>query len=75
MDGLVRIKRGPEVAGKIMLTADFRDIDTRHIAFTMSPHEECGVEEAVRLVATHGGRSTVLTLRTPRPASSSSAKP
>ena len=28
----------------------------------MSPHEECAVEEAVRLIAKHGGRSTVLTV-------------
>ncbi|HEX2784011.1 MAG TPA: hypothetical protein VHN36_10530, partial [Ilumatobacteraceae bacterium] len=30
--------------------------------FTMSPHEECAVEEAVRLVEQHGGEATVLTL-------------
>jgi len=44
------------------LTADAQEIDTRHLAFTISPHEECCVEEAVRLVAAHGGHSTVLTL-------------
>lgn len=59
---LVCIKRVPAVAGKITLTPDAQEIDTRHLAFTMSPHEECAVEEAVRLVAAHGGTSTVLTL-------------
>src|SRR4249920_1459428 len=28
----------------------------------MSPHEECGVEEAVRIVEANGGESVVLTL-------------
>jgi electron transfer flavoprotein beta subunit len=59
---LVCVKRVPAVAGKISLTGDGREIDTRHLAFTVSPHEECAAEEAVRLVAAHGGESTVLTL-------------
>lgn len=62
MNVLVGIKRVPAVAGKITLTADEQEIDTRHLAFTMSPHEECAVEEAVRLVTAHGGSATVLTL-------------
>lgn len=62
MNILVCVKRVPAVAGKITLTTDQQEIDTRHLAFTMSPHEECAVEEAVRLVAAHGGSSTVLTL-------------
>jgi electron transfer flavoprotein beta subunit len=59
---LVCVKRVPAAAGKITLTADQQEIDTRHLAFTISPHEECAVEEAVRLVTAHGGSSTVLTL-------------
>jgi electron transfer flavoprotein beta subunit len=62
MNVLVCVKRVPAVAGKITLTPDAQEIDTRHLGFTMSPHEECAVEEAVRLVTTHGGESTVLTL-------------
>ena len=45
-----------------MLTADAQAIETRHLGFTISPHEECGVEEAVRLVEANGGESVVLTL-------------
>ena len=45
-----------------MLTEDGRAIDTRHLGFTMSPHEECGVEEAVRLIEANKGESVVLTL-------------
>jgi electron transfer flavoprotein beta subunit len=59
---LVCIKRVPATAGKITLTADEQAIDTRFLGFTMSPHEECGVEEAVRIVEAQGGSSTVLTL-------------
>ena len=41
-------------------------IETRHLGFTISPHEECGVEEAVRhRRASTAARSTVLTLGPP----------
>jgi electron transfer flavoprotein beta subunit len=62
MNILVFIKRIPATGGRITLTADERDIDTHLLGFTMSPHEECAVEEAVRLIEAHGGSSTVLTL-------------
>ncbi|HEY7589799.1 MAG TPA: electron transfer flavoprotein subunit beta/FixA family protein, partial [Candidatus Limnocylindrales bacterium] len=41
---------------------DGQEIDTRFLGFTVSPHEECAVEEAVRIVEKHGGSTTVLTL-------------
>ena len=59
---LVCVKRVPMTGGKIVLTANEQEIETRHLGFTISPHEECGVEEAVRLVEAHGGESVVLTL-------------
>ena len=62
MRALVCVKRVPMTGGKIVLTEDAQEIDTRHLGFTISPHEECGVEEAVRLVEAHGGESVVLTL-------------
>ena len=62
MNVLVCVKRVPATGGRIVLTADGQDIDTRYLGFTISPHEECGVEEAVRIVEAHGGSSTVLTL-------------
>jgi len=62
MNVLVCIKRVPATAGQITLTPDAQEIDTRYLGFTISPHEECAVEEAVRLIETHGGMSTVLTL-------------
>ena len=62
MNILVCVKRVPLTGGKITLTEDEQAIQTRHLGFTISPHEECGAEEAVRLVEQHGGSSTVLTL-------------
>src|SRR2546430_1775918 len=49
MNVLVCVKRVPLTGGKIVLTDDERAISTRHLGFTVSPHEECGAEEAVRL--------------------------
>jgi electron transfer flavoprotein beta subunit len=58
----VCVKRVPMVGGRIVLTEDARDVDTRMSGFTVSPHEECAVEEAVRLAERFGGSVTVLTL-------------
>ena len=65
MDVLVCVKRVPLTGGKMVLTADERAIETRHLGFTVSPHEECGVEEAVRIVEAAGGSVTVVTLGPP----------
>jgi electron transfer flavoprotein beta subunit len=59
---LVCVKRVPQTGGRIVLTADGQAIDTRFLGHTVSPHEECGVEEAVRIVEKEGGASAVLTL-------------
>jgi len=59
---LVCVKRVPAVAGRITLTEDERAIDTKYVGFQVGPHEECAVEEAVRLIEAHGGESVVLTL-------------
>jgi electron transfer flavoprotein beta subunit len=56
------IKRVPITGGRILLTDDARAINTQHLGFTKSPHEECGVEEAVRLIEANKGDSVVLTL-------------
>jgi electron transfer flavoprotein beta subunit len=58
----VCVKRVPITGGRILLTADAQAIDTQHLGFTISPHEECGVEEAVRLIEANKGESVVLTL-------------
>jgi electron transfer flavoprotein beta subunit len=68
VDILVCVKRVPMVGGKVVLTADGQNLDTRLSGFTVSPHEECAVEEAVRLTEQHGGSVTVLTLGPPEAA-------
>jgi electron transfer flavoprotein beta subunit len=62
---LVCVKRVPMVGGKIVITPDGQELDTRMSGFTVSPHEECAVEEAVRLTERFGGSVTVLTLGPP----------
>jgi electron transfer flavoprotein beta subunit len=59
---LVCVKRVPETGARIALTPDDRAIDTTLLGFTISPHEECAVEEALRIAEAHGGATTVLTL-------------
>ncbi len=59
---LVCVKRVPSPGARIVLTEDAQRIDTKHLGFTVSPHEECAVEEAVQQVSEHGGEATVLTL-------------
>jgi electron transfer flavoprotein beta subunit len=62
---LVCIKRVPETGARITLTPDAQAIDTSLLGFTISPHEECAVEEALRITETHGGATTVMTLGAP----------
>jgi electron transfer flavoprotein beta subunit len=62
MEILVCVKRVPMVGGRIVVTPDGQDVDTRMSGFTVSPHEECAVEEAVQIIERLGGGVTVLTL-------------
>ena len=64
----VCVKRVPMVGGKIVVTPDGQDLDTRMSGFTVSPHEECAVEEAVQIVERLGGSVTVATLGPPEAA-------
>ena len=59
---LVCVKRVPAPGARINVTADGMAVDSAHLGFTISPHEECAVEEAVLLVGEHGGEVTVMTL-------------
>jgi len=62
MNILVCIKRVPDVGSKFRLTDDGQAIDTTCLGFTISPHEECAVEEAISIIEKTGGNATVLTL-------------
>jgi electron transfer flavoprotein beta subunit len=62
---LVCVKRVPAPGARIVLTDDAQSIDTSLLSFAVSPHEECAVEEGVRIAETHDGSVTVLTLGPP----------
>jgi electron transfer flavoprotein beta subunit len=64
----VCVKRVPMVGGAIVVTPDGLDVDTAMAGFTVSPHEECAVEEAVQITERLGGSVTVLTLGPPQAA-------
>ncbi len=65
MDILVCVKRVPAPGARINVTDDGLAVDTAHLGFTTSPHEECALEEAVQIVEREGGSVTVLTLGPP----------
>ena len=59
---LVCVKRVPITGGRMTLAEDALALETKHLGFTISPHEECAVEEAVRIVEGVGGEVVALTL-------------
>ena len=59
---LVCVKRVPAPGSRINVTDDLLNVDTSHLGFTTSPHEECAVEEATQIIEEHGGSVTVLTV-------------
>jgi electron transfer flavoprotein beta subunit len=69
----VCVKRVPTVGGAIAVTQDGQDVDVTMSGFTVSPHEECAVEEAAQITQRLGGGAqagavTVLTLGPPEAA-------
>lgn len=65
MDVLVCVKRVPGPGSTIPLTEAADMVDTRNLGFTVGPHEECAIEEAVQIAAEHSGTVTVLTVGPP----------
>jgi len=63
-DVLVCIKRVPDLGGEIRLTADQMAVDDSSLGHTVSPHEDCAVELAIKVAKDTGGEATVLTLGT-----------
>lgn len=61
-DVLVCVKRVPDISGEVALTADGQGIDTAQLGFTISEHEACAVELAVRIATDTGGTATVATV-------------
>jgi electron transfer flavoprotein beta subunit len=65
MDILVCVKRVPVIGGTIVVARDGHAVETQMSGFTVSPHEECAVEEAIQITERTGGSVTVLTLGPP----------
>jgi electron transfer flavoprotein beta subunit len=61
MNILVCVKRVPDTGARMEVRADGKAIETRNLGWTISPHEECAVEEAVSIIEKRGGSGTVLT--------------
>jgi electron transfer flavoprotein beta subunit len=61
-DVLVCVKRVPDISGEVALSADGQGVDTGQLGFTISDHEACAVELAVRIAADTGGTATVATV-------------
>ena len=59
MNILVCIKQVPDVGSKFRLTEDGQAIDATNLGFTISPHEECAIEEAISIIDKTGGHATV----------------
>jgi electron transfer flavoprotein beta subunit len=57
MEICVCVKRVPTVGGTIAVTPDGLEVDTTMSGFTVSPHEECAVEEAVQIIERLGADS------------------
>lgn len=62
MNILVCVKRVPDTGARMEVRADGRAIETRNLGWTISPHEECAVEESVAIIEKLGGSGTVLTV-------------
>lgn len=58
----VCIKRVPAPGSRINVTEDGQNVDTAHLGFTTSPHEECALEEAAQIIEREGGEVVVITV-------------
>ncbi len=59
---LVCVKRIPDVAGEVMLTADAQAVDARFVGHTVSNHESSAVELAIRVADATGGSVSLLSV-------------
>jgi electron transfer flavoprotein beta subunit len=62
MTALVCVKRVVDSSSEVVLTDDQQSVDGRFAGFTMSTHEECAVELAVRIAGSEGQGAAVMTL-------------
>ena len=65
MEILVCVKRYILAGSTFVLNEDSTEIDAKHLGYTLAPHEEVAVEQAIRFVEEFGGSTTVLSLGQP----------
>lgn len=65
MDILVCIKRYILAGSTFVLNEDGTEIEAKHLGYTLAPHEEVAVEQAIRFVEEFGGTTTVMSLSHP----------
>ena len=68
MNIIVCVKQVPDTASRITMALDSKAIVTQGVSYVMSPYEEYGLEEALRLKEAQGGNAKVslLTIGTER---------
>lgn len=64
MNILVCISRVPDTASKIVVGSDGKTIDNQGLKFIISPYDEFGLEEGLRLREKNGGTVTAVTIGT-----------
>ncbi|TAL71114.1 MAG: electron transfer flavoprotein beta subunit/FixA family protein [Bacteroidetes bacterium] len=62
MNILVCISRVPDTATRILVGPDGKTIDTQGIKYVISPYDEYGIEEGLRLKEKNGGTVTAVTV-------------
>lgn len=65
MEILVCVKRYVLAGSTFVLNEDSTEIDAKHLGYTLAPHEEVAVEQAIRFVEEFGGSTTVMSLSHP----------
>ena len=59
---VVCLKRVPDTQERVEIAPDGKRLDTTGLDYVMNTHDECAVEEAIRLKEQHGGEVTIVSL-------------
>lgn len=59
---LVCVKRIPDQAGEVVLSADGQSVDGRHTGYTIGDHDSCAVELGIRVADATGGSVTLVSV-------------
>ena len=59
---VVALKRVPDTQERVEIAPDGKQLDTTGLDYVMNAHDECAVEEAIRLKEKHGGEVTIVSV-------------